>query len=136
MIATLALLDRARSKVPIDALPELVMSDPGFWDYIAVYTAIIQDRAILDTSNENGFPFLNSFDVTECLLLSHNQAHQSEIHRWFSILTSCLELLGAGETPDISPSTSLSRLDRDIKAVGSADDLAALRTVVKEVSGD
>ena len=79
--------DRARQNIPIVALPTLVMDDPGGPAYTAAYKQILLrgSPAILELGR--------TFDVTESFLLSHNDAERSLVHRWFSVLTSCIELM-------------------------------------------
>lgn len=89
-----ALLDRARGHLSTDDLPGLIMSDPGSGAYVAAYQRVLTGGVpALLSADEHG-PLLHSFDITENLLLSHADAGRSSIHRWFSVLTASIELLG------------------------------------------
>jgi hypothetical protein len=94
LVSLRALIDRARDHITSDDLPSLVMSDPGSADYEAAYRRVLAGgvRALLAT-DEHG-PLLRCFDITENLLLSHDDAGLSPTHRWFSVLCAGIELLG------------------------------------------
>src|SRR4051812_49030624 len=91
-----ATFDRARERIPSPELPRLVMVDPGHGGYIAAYERVVAGGvpALLETLGD-GLPLIGSFEITENLLLSHHRADRSVVHRWFSVLTACIELLGA-----------------------------------------
>src|ERR1041384_8048463 len=112
-----AVLDRARKHVPRAALPDLIMSDPGSGGYIAAYTRVLAGgAAALFEEYERGTPLIQSFDITETLLLSHSDAGQSMPHRWFSVLTACIELLGAAVYRDVPLANTLAGLLTDFFA--------------------
>jgi hypothetical protein len=89
-----ALLDRARSHVTSNDLPDLVMSDPGSADYVAAYQRVLTGGVPALLAGDEHAPLIRSFDITENLLLSHNDAGRSSTHRWFSVLAASIELLG------------------------------------------
>jgi hypothetical protein len=89
-----ALVDRARNHLSTDDLPGLVMSDPGSADYVAAYRRVLTGGAPALLSGDEHAPLMRSFDITENLLLSHAEAGRSPTHRWFSVLTASIELLG------------------------------------------
>lgn len=104
-----ALFERARAAVPLDALPSLVMNDPGTADYVHAYARVLRGGApALSERDREGALRLTSFAVTENLYLSHACAARSETHRWFSLLAGCVELLGAGAARDVSFAASLA----------------------------
>ena len=92
--ALAALLDRARGQLTAADLPALGMGDPGTADYVAAYARVLTDGlpALLEP-DAGGRRLLHHFDIRENLLLSHTDAARSGRHRWFSILTGCIELL-------------------------------------------
>jgi len=89
-----ALLDRARNHLSTNALPGLVMSDPGSADYVAAHKRVLTGGVPALLAGDEQAPLIRSFDITEHLLLSHNDAGRSSSHRWFSVLTASIELLG------------------------------------------
>jgi len=118
-----ALLDRARANVTVADLPRLLMSDPGYGEYLASYTEVLArgaDALFEDVPGEG--IRVRSFAITENLLLSHTDAAQSIVHRWFSVLTACVELLGAAVTRDIALSGTLGNLLRDTFALAEANE--------------
>ncbi len=89
-----ALLDRARDHLTTNDLPGLVMSDPGSSDYVAAYRRVLTGGVPALLAGDEHAPLVRSFDITENLLLSHHDAGRSSTHRWFSVLTATIELLG------------------------------------------
>ncbi len=116
-----ALFDRARARIPPSTLPLLVMCDPGHPAYVEAYERVlaIGVPALFETVDHD-LPRLASFDVTENLLLSHEEAGRSDHHRWFSVLTACIELLGASVYRDVPFSTTLATLLVDTFALEDA----------------
>jgi hypothetical protein len=91
-----ALFDRARGHIPRAELPHLVMNDPGHAGYVTAYERVLaRGVSALVEDAGGGLPLMGSFDITENLLLSHATAGESVTHRWFSVLTAFIELLGA-----------------------------------------
>jgi len=89
-----ALVDRARMHLTANDLPDLVMSDPGSASYVAAYQRVLTGGVPALLAVDEHTPLIRSFDITENLLLSHNDAGRSSTHRWFSVLAACIELLG------------------------------------------
>ncbi|HEX3761508.1 MAG TPA: hypothetical protein VHW23_22580 [Kofleriaceae bacterium] len=117
-----ALLDRARARVPESALHGLVMNDPGYPGYIAAYQRVLADATALWDVGDYGLPLMGSFDITENFLLSHTDADKSEVHRWFSVLTAAIELLGGADYRDVPVSDTLAWLLTDALALEAAAD--------------
>lgn len=123
-----ALLDRARGQLSADDLPGLVMSDPGSGAYVAAYRRVLSGGVPALVSRHEQGPLMRSFDITENLLLSHTDAGRSPTHRWFSVLTAGIELLGwdGFEGPGWTrPSGSIRHLLVDSYALGEAGDRGA-----------
>lgn len=97
------------------------MGDPGTGDYIAAYERVLDKgvAALLEEQGD-GLPLLRSFDITENLLLAHSCAGESAVHRWFSVMASCIELLGASEVTYAPFSRSLVLLLVDTFALNDA----------------
>lgn len=120
-----ALIDRARGCLGKEDLPYLVMGDPGTPGYIAAYTRVLAGGVPALLEREDRRPLYESFEITENLLLSHSDASRSPRHRWFSILTAGIELLGWDghwELRGMSPSKSLRNLLTDSFALREAGD--------------
>ena len=95
-----ALIDRARSRLSPGDLPGLVMGDPGSGGYVAAYERVLRGGVPALVAGDDHGRLLSSFDITENLLLSHAEAGRSVTHRWFSVLTAGIELLGwDGDAP-------------------------------------
>lgn len=119
--AVCAVLGRARAHIPRSELGRLVMGDPGTGDYIAAYERVLDGGvpALLEEQGD-GLPLLRSFDITENLLLAHSCAGESVVHRWFSVMAACIELLGASEVTYAPFSRSLVMLLVDAFALNEA----------------
>jgi hypothetical protein len=124
--STEALLDRARMHIAAAALPGLVMNDPGTAGYVAAYTRVLQDgvEALFEDADD-GLPLLGTFDITENLYSSHAAAHESSTHRWFSVLTAAIALLGASDYRYAPFSETLATLLRDSFALQAAEQAGA-----------
>lgn len=123
-----ALIDRARSCLAKEDLRYLVMSDPGSPAYVAAYARVLAGGVPALLGKEDGRPLYASFEITECLLLSHTHAGQDAQHRWFSILTAGIELLGWDghwELRGMSPAKSLRNLLTDSYALRESGDARA-----------
>jgi hypothetical protein len=123
-----ALIDRARGCLRREDLPYLVMSDPGSGAYVAAYTRVLAGGVPALLEEEGGRPLYECFDITENLLLSHSDASRGSRHRWFSILTASIELLGWDVWEGIrgmSPASSLRNLLTDSFALRSEGDARA-----------
>ncbi|MCP3139441.1 hypothetical protein [Pyxidicoccus xibeiensis] len=121
-----ALLERARTCLSSEDLPQLVMSDPGHPGYVAAYERVLAGGA--PELLRDGGLLLNSFEITENLLLSHSEASTSPRHRWFSILTACIELLswnGWEASRGTPASQALCNLTTDSFALLDAGDARA-----------
>jgi hypothetical protein len=103
-----AIVDRAREHLSVAELPRLVMNDPGHASYVVSYARILEGGVQVLRDDD-----VMSFEITENLLQSHARAGESSMSRWFSVLTACLELLGAGAARGISLSATLSVLLAD-----------------------
>lgn len=98
----------------------MVMSDPGSAEYIAAYEEVLlRGVPALFEVGADGVPLLQSFDITENLLLSHADAGNSLAHRWFSVMTTCIELFGARRYRFVFP-TTLATLILDTFALQDA----------------
>jgi hypothetical protein len=120
-----AVLDRARGCIAREDLPELVMSDPGTAGYVAAYGRVLAGGVPALLAVHDGVRRLDSFDITENLLLSHAEAGRSPRHRWFSVLTACIELLafdGLSGPRDTPLSRTLCDLLTDSFALHAARD--------------
>lgn len=123
-----AMLDRARGCLSRKDLPALVMSDPGSADYVAAYERVLTRGVPALLEVHGGLRLLESFDITENLLLSHTDAGRSPLHRWFSVLTACIELLawnGLSGLRDTPLSQTLCNLLTDCFALHAAKDSRA-----------
>lgn len=120
-----AVLDRAREHVPTEALPYLVMNDPGHPNYVEAYARVLARAEALREEDERGVPLIGTFDITENLLLSHSCAAESAVNRWFSVLTGCIELLGAARYRYVSFSSTLAGLLTDTFALEAAKEPGA-----------
>ncbi|MFC1610135.1 hypothetical protein ACFL6C_04205 [Myxococcota bacterium] len=123
-----AVIDRARSRLSPDDLPSLVMNDPGTPGYVQSYRRVLAGGVPALVSDYEGRRLLESFDITENLLLSHTDAARSSTHRWFSVLTAGIEILGwdGWEGPRCTtPATSLAGLVTDAYALNQAGDRQA-----------
>lgn len=131
------LFDRARSHVTAEDLPPLLMNDPGHAEYVNAYTRVLKQglTALLEDTGR-GVPLLASFAITENLVLSHARATQSIIHRWFSILTACIELLGASTYTHAPLARTLATLLADTFALLADDVSDAPLDLVRAVSRD
>lgn len=101
------------------------MSDPGVYGYLSAYGRVLEDGVPALLELHEGQPLYASFDIGENLLLSHTDASKSARHRWFSILTAGIELLGwdGWEGPGwTKPSTSLRHLLTDSFALRDRGD--------------
>ncbi len=119
-----AVLDRARRCLSREDLPGLVMSDPGSGEYVAAYARVLAGGVPALFEIDDGRRLLEGFAITENLLLSHTDASRSLYHRWFSVLTACIELLawdgvGLRDTP---LSNTLCNLLTDSFALQAAQD--------------
>lgn len=122
------LLDRARSCIAVEDLPGLVMGDPGTGDYLAAYGRVLAGGAPALLEMHDGVRLFESFAITENLLLSHSDAGESVTHRWFSVLTACIEVLawnGLSGLRDRPLSQSLFHLMSDSLALRAAEDRRA-----------
>ena len=135
-----AVLDRARGCIAGEDLPGLVMSDPGSADYVTAYERVLAGGVPALLEDHDGGRLLESFDITENLLLSHDDADRSPCHRWFSVLTASIELLawnGFSGPRDIPLSKTLCNLLLDSFALHAAEDpqapLDLLPLVCKEL---
>jgi hypothetical protein len=126
LAAVQALFDRARDRIPRTELPRLVMNDPGHGGYVAAYERVLgRGVSALMEDAGNGLPLMGSFDITENFLLSHVAAGESVAHRWFSVLTACIEFLG-GSTYRYAPlSGTLAALLVDSFALDASGALGA-----------
>ena len=134
------LLDRARGRIAVEDLPGLVMNDPGTGDYVAAYERVLAGGVPALLEMHDGVRLFESFDITENLLLSHSDAGHSVTHRWFSVLTACIEVLawnGFSGLRDRPLSQSLFHLVTDSLALRAAADprapLDLLPTVFEEL---
>ncbi len=111
------------------------MSDPGYGEYLEAYTEVLARGvpALLEDVRGEG-QRMRSFAITENLLLSHTDAGESIVHRWFSVLTACIELLGADVTRDIALSTTLSTLLVDSFALASSSERDAPRDLLPAIA--
>lgn len=122
LAAVRAVFDRAGERIPTSALPLLVMNDPGHAAYVAAYERVLSGGVpALFEEVADGSPLIGSFDITENLLLSHTRAGESAIHRWFSLMTACIELLGASAYRFAPFATTLATLLVDSFALADAD---------------
>lgn len=132
-----ALFDRARTYVRAEDLARLVMNDPGHAAYVASYARVLAHGIdVLFEDTGNGLPRLGSFDITENLLLSHTNAGASTTHRWFAVLTACIELLGASTYHHAPFSKSLTALLVDTFALDAANAPGAPRDLLPAVLRD
>ena len=98
------------------------MNDPGTAGYVAAYTRVLaRGAAALFEETDDGSRLIQSFEITENLGLSHADAGQSTSHRWFSVLTACIELLGASVYRCVPLSATLASLLADTFALQSAN---------------
>lgn len=97
------------------------MHDPGTGGYVAVYRRVLAEGvpALLEQTAD-GLPLIGSFDITENLGLAHADASESVCNRWFSVLTACIELLGASAYRYAPFSRSLATLLVDTFALTDA----------------
>lgn len=134
-----ALLDRARGAITRDDLPHLVMSDPGTGGYLAAYGRVLAGGVPALLEVRDGVRRIDSFDITENLLLSHEDAERSPRHRWFSVLTACIELLafdGLSGPRDRPLSQTLGGLLADCFALHAARDRRAPLDLLPRVCGE
>jgi hypothetical protein len=117
-----ALIDRARACLSAEDLPHLVMNDPGAARYVAAFERVLAAGVPALLEDHEGRRRLESFDIIENLRLSHSDASRSPRHRWFSILTAGIELLGWDGWEGPSPKSSLHNLLTDTFALHAADD--------------
>jgi hypothetical protein len=123
-----AVLDRARGCITREDLWGLVMSDPGSGAYVAAYERVLAGGAPALLEDHDGTRLFESFDIKENLLLSHSDASRSLCHRWFSVLTACIELLGWDGDDGLNgaqPSQTLCNLLTDSFALHAANDALA-----------
>lgn len=120
-----AVLDRARKCLSHEELPNLVMNDPGHAGYVAAYELVLAGGAVELLGDYDGTRLLDSFDITDNLGHYHFDASPSPSHRWFSVLTACIELLRWDEMNGIPASESLYRLMADSFALHATGDARA-----------
>lgn len=123
-----ALIDRARSSLSPDELPSLVMSDPGTGAYVSAYERVLAGGMSALFAPHEGTPLFASFDIVENLLCAHANGGRSPRHRWFSILTAGIELMGWDGDWGLrgaSPALSLRRILIDSYALSDAGDAQA-----------
>ncbi len=128
LAAVAAVLDRARGCITSADLPHLVMNDPGSAGYVAAYERVLTGGVPALLEAHDGLPLFEGFDITENLLLSHSDASRSPSHRWFSILTACIELLAENRPSglrDAPLSQTLCNLLVDSFALHAAKDSRA-----------
>lgn len=132
-----ALLDQARENLSAADLPKMLMSDPGYLDYLSAYTCVLRDGVPgLLERDEDGERRLESFDIGENLLLSHSDAGMSVRHRWFSVLTATLELMGWDGNEGLrwtKPSTSFYNLLTDSYAIADSGDACPPHKLLSDV---
>lgn len=118
------------------------MSDPGHPQYVAAFERVLAGGVPALLGAYEGRQLYESFDITENLLLSHNDAGRSPRNRWFSILTAGIELLGWDGWEGLrgmSPAKSLGNLLADSFALHADGDARApldlLPLVCREMQG-
>ncbi len=115
-----AVLNRAREHLRPADLCNLVMSDPGGAGYVAAFSAVLREGSDALCDGYEGRRLIDSFDIGENLLLSHHDSARSTSHRWFSVLTSSIELLGWDGYDGVrgfQPAQSLCQLWVDSRAL-------------------
>ena len=121
LAAVRVVFDRARKHISWKELSRLTMNDSGHDSYVAAYGRILDGGMLaLFEDTGDGSPLIGSFEITENLLLSHATAGESVTNRWFSVLTACIELLGASKYRHVPFSSTLSALLVDSLALKNA----------------
>ncbi len=108
------LIDAARAHVTVEDIENFVMNDPGYPDYVRVWSQILKTGFIPTKNKLRGLMFVDAFALSENInMFNHFRRCSNVRFRNYQVLTSSVGLLMTSlgyPEDDISPSRCVSNL--------------------------